>query len=162
MARRRLQHERFRHELHAEELVHDAYLKTCHSAVVLEENHARFCKVASRVVQNALVDEARKRQAKKRGGAIRELSLDEVHLSTPGTLSEDVLALREVFDRLKKLDLRMSRSIQLRFVEGFTAEETAQMLEISVSTVKSDCKLAILWLRGHLEKSFGTRHSLTV
>jgi RNA polymerase sigma factor (TIGR02999 family) len=103
-----------------------------------------------------LVDHARRHRSEKRGGDQSTIclsdDLDMEHINTPGI---DILALDEAMGRLEELEPRQSRVVELRFFAGLTIEETANLLEVSVSLVKDDWRMARTWLYRQLTASGG-------
>ena len=93
------------------------------------------------------MDIARRRQSERRGGPnpVR-IPLDDVELAAPGSQPVDLVAVDRALDRLAALDARKARVVELRFFGGFSMEETAQALDISLRTAKSDWAFARAWL----------------
>ncbi len=150
LARYYMRGERSGHVLQTTALVHEAYLKL----VGLDlgwRGRVHFFAVAARLMRRVLVDYARERDAAKRGGGERALTLDEARLS--GGPSPDVVALDEALDSLARIDERKSRVVELRFFGGLTIEETAGLLGVSHATVERDMKMAKAWLSRELQGS---------
>lgn len=63
-----------------------------------------------------------------------------------------MLALDEVLDALARIDPRKGRVVELRYFGGLAIEETAQVLGVSVDTVKRDWRMARAWLLGELTR----------
>jgi RNA polymerase sigma factor (TIGR02999 family) len=144
LARRHLRGERHRLTLQPTALVHEAYLRLVGSGVPWEDR-AHFFGVASRLMRQVLVDHARARQAKKRGGEATRVELTGVDPSSP-LPAVDVLALHEALDRLAAVDATSERIVEMRYFGGLTVEETAEALSISPATVKRDWSAARAWL----------------
>ena len=104
-------------------------------------------------MKNILVDRARRRHAKKRGGGIEKLPFDEeVHV--PAREEEtDLLALDEALDKLYGMDASLSRLVELRFFLALNVQETAEALGVSSATVKRGFCTAKIWLRRELDGS---------
>ena len=137
--------ERPGHTLQATALVHEAYLRLVGHEDVDWQNRAHFFGVAANLMRRILVDHARAKQAKKRGGGDQKVSLDQAVLVRPEA-PEQFLALDEALERLAKRDPRQARIVELRYFGGLSEEETAEVLEISVRTVKRDWSVARAWL----------------
>jgi len=105
-------------------------------------------------MRRVLVDHARARGFRKRGGGAQRVTLVEALAVSPGP-DLDVLALDRALERLAKVDERKSRVIELRFFGGLNVEETAEVLHVSNDTVKRDWRLARLWLLRELEGTSG-------
>jgi len=63
-----------------------------------------------------------------------------------------LLDLDDALDRLAQLSPRQSRVVELRYFAGLSVQETAEVLGMGVSTVKSDWALAKAWLQRELKK----------
>jgi RNA polymerase sigma factor (TIGR02999 family) len=101
-------------------------------------------------MRQILVDHARRNKSFKRGGGLAKASLEEA-LNFAPERSSDILALDDSLKALAQIDERKSRIIELRFFGGFSVEETAQAIGISVATVGREQRLAEAWL--HREMS---------
>ncbi|HMZ80918.1 MAG TPA: ECF-type sigma factor, partial [Acidobacteriota bacterium] len=97
-----------------------------------------------------LVNHALARKTEKRGGDFQKVSLDQAALVSSERYAE-LVALDEALTRLAAFDERKSRIVELRYFGGMSLEETADVLKISVETVKRDWRLAKLWLLSELK-----------
>ena len=149
-ARYQLHHERREHSLEPTALVHEAFLRLFGTRKVGWQNRAHFFAVAARLMRRILVEHARKKNAAKRGGSRTRVTLDEAHTRAQ-ELTVDVVALHEALTRLQSVDPRQCRIVELRYFGGLTTEETAEVLEVSPTTVKREWRVAKLWLRRALE-----------
>ena len=149
IASRYLRKERKGHTIQTTDLVHEAYLRLIDEAYFSWENRAHFFAVAARAMRQLLIESARKRKAKKRGGGAVNLSLDEGAMMAQQK-SEEIIALEEALQKLEKLDERMTRIVELRYFSGLTIEETATVLSISPATVKREWNTARAWLAKEL------------
>jgi RNA polymerase sigma factor (TIGR02999 family) len=145
LARGYMRRERPDHTLQPTALVHEAYLRLMEESAVDWQSRAHFFAVAAQLMRRILVDHARAHQAAKRGGRGPKTPLDE-GLVFSKEKSGDLLALDEGLARLAELDPRQSRIVELRYFGGLSVEETAQVLSISVRTVKRDWAVARAWL----------------
>jgi RNA polymerase sigma factor (TIGR02999 family) len=102
-------------------------------------------------MRQVLVDHARQRAADKRGGGRERQPLDEV-LDHFDEQRLDLLAVHEALTELAGLHERQSQVVELRFFGGYTVEEIAEQLQVSVSTVESDFRKATAFLRGRLSE----------
>ena len=151
MARRILSGERLGAGWQPTELVHESYLRLLDWHAVHWQNRAHFFATTARMMRRVLVDAARTRQAQKRGQGADSLSLDNVDVAAP-TPAVDVVALNDALAELARLDARPSQVVELRFFGGFSVEETAEALGVSVRTVINDWNTARAWLRHTLAK----------
>lgn len=151
-ALRRLAHARMRAEspggqtLQTTGLVHEAYVRLVDGTQVAWQNRAHFYAVCARLMRRILVDRARARRSRKRGGDARQVPFGEWLGAVPAQ-DEALLALDEALGRLSASDPRKGRVVELRYFGGLTVEETAEALGVSPETVLRDWKVARLWLR---------------
>lgn len=144
-----MRRERSGHTLQATALVHEAYLRLAGQDGISWQNRAHFFGVAANIMRRILVDHARAKKAKKRGGSDQKVSFDEAVLAQPEA-PQQFPALDEALERLAKRDPRQSRIVELRFFGGLSDEETAEVLGISLRTVIRDWKVARAWLNQQL------------
>ena len=137
--------ERSAHSLQATALVHEAYLRLIDQRQARWQGRAHFFALASRMMRRILVDYARGRHYAKRGGAARRVSLDEAMVVSEEK-TQDVVALDEALTRLAAIDFRKSQVVELRYFGGLSIEEIAEVLKISVVTVRRDWSTAKAWL----------------
>ncbi|GJG85301.1 DNA-directed RNA polymerase sigma-70 factor [Gemmatimonadetes bacterium T265] len=131
-------------------LVHEAYLKLVPAADREWRGRAHFFALAARAMRQVLVSAARARLAAKRGGDdVFPVTLDEGAVAAPPR-PERLLALDEALDRLAALDARQARVVECRYFAGLTAEETADLLGVSVQTVHRDWRSARAWMAREL------------
>jgi RNA polymerase sigma factor (TIGR02999 family) len=101
-------------------------------------------------MRQVLVDHARARGYRKRGAGALHVPLDDARLAIP-ELPVDVIAVDRALEAFAKIDPRKSQVVELRFFGGLSVEETAEVLGISVETVKRDWRIARLWLSRELQ-----------
>jgi RNA polymerase sigma factor (TIGR02999 family) len=140
-----MRHERPGHSLQTTALVSEAYLRLIDIKHVQWQNRAHFFAMSARVMRRILVDSARARGNKKRGGDVSRLSFDEA-LVLPAEPGQDLVALDEALRALETVHPRKGQVVELRFFAGLSLEETAEALHVSVDTVKRDFRMAKLWL----------------
>jgi RNA polymerase sigma-70 factor (ECF subfamily) len=124
-------------------LVNETYTCLLRQRQIQREHRLHFFGIAARIMRQVLVDHARRRQARKRGGGKANVILD-VDLAPPG--AKRGLEVVELI----ALHGRQARVVELRFFGGLTIEETAESLQVSLDTVKRDWRNARLWLRREL------------
>jgi RNA polymerase sigma factor (TIGR02999 family) len=149
MAYHHLAYERPGHTLQTRALVNEAYLRLIDQRHVQWQNRAHFFAIAARVMRRVLVDYARARNVGKRGGGTPKLMLEEAEVAGQER-ANSIVALDEALERLKVLDPRKSRDVELRFFGGLSNEEIAEVLEISANTVMRDWNTAKAWLHREL------------
>jgi RNA polymerase sigma-70 factor, ECF subfamily len=143
-----LRRERPGHTLQPTALVHETYLRLIGSDQPEWSDRAHFFAIAARHMRQILVDHARRRNARKRGGG-QAVTLDEGLPATARPL--DVIALDDALEALARLDQRKARILELHYFGGLGQEEIAAVLEVHVNTVARDLRLARAWLRLQLE-----------
>ncbi len=126
-------------------LVHEAYLRLVGSRQVDCKNRIHFYALAAGLMRRILVDFARARGSRKRGGEARKIPFDEAAVVSPQP-GDDLIALDEALQALAAEEPRQARVVELRFFGGLDQDETAQVLEVSSDTVLRDWKKAKLWL----------------
>ena len=144
MARRMLAAERLADGWQPTDLVHELYLRLLDWRVVHWQNRAHFFSTTARMMRRALVDMARARRAARRGLGAETVRLDR-EVAAPGP-QVDVIALDDALGRLSEIEPRPSQVVELRFFGGFTVEESAEALGVSVRTVINDWNTARAWL----------------
>ena len=145
IASREMRREQPGRTLQTTALVHEAYLRLLKDASLSFESRAHFLGIAARAMREILIEHARGRGARKRGGGAVRLTLDDVTAPVAAP-SIDVLALDEALQRLARLDERHARVVELRYFGGLSVEETAAALDLSPATVKRAWTLARAWL----------------
>ncbi len=140
-----LRRERSGHTLSPTALVHETYLQLVDQTLVDCGSRAQFFAMSANLMRQILVHHAERRLAAKRGGG-RNVPLEEA-----GSLVQqprlDMIALDDALKKLARIDQRQSRIVELRFFGGLTEEEVADLLEVSMATVKRDWRIAkaVLW-----------------
>jgi RNA polymerase sigma factor (TIGR02999 family) len=132
-------------------LVHETYLRLAEQAVARCNDRAHFLAVASLAMRYVLVDRARARTTRKRGGAIDQIVTLDDEVMGADSQAEMVLDLHEALERLAAWDARLARVVECRFFGGLTEQETAEALGLTVRTVQRDWVKARILLRRALE-----------
>jgi RNA polymerase sigma factor (TIGR02999 family) len=143
-----LKSERPDHTLQATALVHEAYVRLV-GADPHWRNRTHFFAIASSAMRRILVDQARAKHAAKRPNPQQRVDLDAAPLLSNESFDE-IIALDQALERLSKLDPLQAQIVELRYFGGLTAEQTAQALEISASSVNRDWVVAKAWLHAEL------------
>ena len=157
LARRYLRRERPDHTLQATALVHEAYLKLIDQNRVEYQNRLHFYGLAASMMRRILVEHARARSAKKRGGDARQISLEDV-AEVSGQRSEDLVAVDDALKALHQENPQLTRIVELRFFGGFENQEVADLLEISIPTVVRKWRLAKAWLYRYMTEGPALEH----
>ena len=140
------------HILQTSALINEAYLRLVDQPEIRWQNRAHFFGIAARIMRLILVDEARKRNSAKRGGATIQVSLHEA-MTVPQEQAANVVALDDALKSLEAIDSRQSEIVELRFFGGLSIDETAEVLKVSPGTVMRDWTFARAWLRNEMSQS---------
>lgn len=152
MAHNQLRRERADHTLNTTALVHEAYLKLVDQKNTNWKNRAHFFAICAQAMRRILINYAKSRLAEKRGsGEILATFNEDIFIRE--TRAEEMLILDEALDRLTQLNERQSKVVELRFFAGLTQEEIAEVLNVSVPTVRLDWRLARAWLSREIKKN---------
>jgi RNA polymerase sigma factor (TIGR02999 family) len=151
LARKHLRHEQPGHTLGATDLVHEVYLRMAGPGEGWT-NRAHFFAAAARAMRRVLVDYARSKRAKKRGGGQICLPFDDAILIS-GPNYEFLIEVDDALERLSKLDARKARVVELRVFGGLSVEQTAEVLQCCRRTVIFDWRFAQKWLGRELSTS---------
>jgi len=154
IAHARLRGERRGHTLSTTALVHEAYLKLVDINRVKWQDRAHFFSVASRMMRRVLVDYAKARGAKKRGGSWQQVELEEL-AELPSEQVQAIEDLDEALTRLEKVSPRQSRLLEHRYFGGLKLKECAEVLGVSIGTVKNELRFARAWLARELSTDTG-------
>jgi len=150
LARTCVRDERDASSLQPTALVNELYLTLFSRDPVNCENRLHFFHIAARQMRNIVIDDARRRKNLKRGGAVQKLELDDALDHTiviDGRLDD----LEEALQRLEKLDARPAKVVELKFFGGMTEQEIADLLRVSVPTVKREWNFARSWLLAQID-----------
>jgi RNA polymerase sigma factor (TIGR02999 family) len=134
--------ERAGHTLQPTALVHEVYLRLAAEGTDWV-NRAQFLCVAARQIRRVLVDHARARKAKKRGGDLVRVTLSDV---TAGEKTFDLLELNRALEKLDANSPRDREIVELKYFAGLRETEIAEMLGIGVRTVRRRWGFARAWL----------------
>lgn len=152
LARAYMQRERREHTLQPTALANEVYLKLLDAQDVDWQGRAHFLSIAARTMRTILVDHARRKNAKKRGGDRERVPLHEAAQAL-GTQDVDVLDLDDALEALGAMDARKVQVVEMRFFSGMTAKEIAEVLDRSTDTVQDDWYAARAWLKVRLDAS---------
>jgi RNA polymerase sigma factor (TIGR02999 family) len=150
-AHRYMARENSGHALQTTALVNEVYLRSVNVQKVDWQGRAHFYAICARMMRRVLTDFARSRRYLKRGGDAIHLPFEEALF--PGREDHpDIVDLDDALNVLAVMDQRKTQVVELRFFGGFSVEETARVLNVSVETVYRDWKLAKVWLMRELCK----------
>lgn len=150
IAHRQLRRARFGDTLATTGLVHEAYLKLVDQTRAQYQDRNHFFAITAHAMRQIIVDYARKRFAKKRGGGQIPDTFDDERIAAERE-AERILAVDQALEQLKEIDERMLRVVECRFFSGLTEQETADALGMSLRTVQRTWMRARAWLKETLE-----------
>jgi RNA polymerase sigma factor (TIGR02999 family) len=149
IAAARLRAERAGHTLSATALVHEAYLKLVRQSDVDWQGRGHFFSIAARAMRRVLLDYAIARKAEKRGGGAPVVTLEHDSAGHSADLDQ-MLAIDEALTRLAELDARQAQVVELRYFGGLSLEDIATALDVSLSSVNRDWRMARAFLANAL------------
>ncbi len=130
-------------------LVNEAFLRLVKQRKQYD-SRGHFFAIATRVMLRVLMDYDRRRGAVKRGGDRLRVSLSGVARRVGQEPSAEIGAFVEALERLEKLDARTAEVVKLQMLWGLTVPETAEAMDVSVSTVEREWRFARRWLAAAL------------
>ena len=145
IARRYMRNERAGNTLQTTALVNEVYLRLVDVKGIEWQQRAQFFGLAAQLMRRILVDAARARGSQKRGGGAIKVNVDEVAVLSPER-DASLVALDEALDVFSKLAERQAKVVELRYFGGLSEEETAEVLKISLRTVRRDWTFVKSWL----------------
>ena len=145
LARRQMASERADHTLQASALVSEAWLRLRDQLDTAREDPRLFHLAAAEAMRRILIEHARRRGRKKRGGEFKKVPLDLVLVADSVDLDQ-VLAIDAALAQLEAISARAAELVRLRFFAGLAAGEAADALEISERTALREWAFARAWL----------------
>lgn len=147
LAARKLSHEPPGRTLQATALVHEAYIRLVGDEAPAWNSRGHFFKAAAEAMRRILIDSARRRKSKKRGGDRQKIEVDDAIACLREACSpDDLLALDDALARLAESDPVKAEVVKLRYFAGLTVEQTAEVLGVSATTAKLHWAYARAWL----------------
>jgi RNA polymerase sigma factor (TIGR02999 family) len=140
------------HTLQTTALVNEAYLRLADQKRASFTNRSHFFAVAAKAMRQILVNHAKAAQRQKRGGGSEKVDLEEAALIAPERPRE-ILELDEALERLAIFDSRKAQVVELSYFGGLKQEEIAEVLKISIVTVRRDWVFAKSWLYAELRRA---------
>jgi RNA polymerase sigma factor (TIGR02999 family) len=142
-------------------LVHEAYLRLVASGdasppVQRWDSRGQFFAAAAEAMRRILIENARRKQRHKRGGALRRVQLDLAQLSYSST-AENLLDLNDALECLAAEDPQAAQFVKLRYFAGLSIEEAAEMVGLSRSAACEHWAYARAWLRRRLRAAVAGR-----
>jgi RNA polymerase sigma factor (TIGR02999 family) len=129
--------------LQATALVHEAWLRLGNDVF---ESRAHFFSAAAEAMRRILVESARRKNSAKRGARAEHCDIEELEIAAPLEDEDEMFAVNDALDRLAAYDPRKADLVKLRYFAGFSVEEAAEVLGVSVRTAARDWDFARAWL----------------
>lgn len=148
--------ERTDHTFNTTALVHEAYLKLIDVNRIQWRDRAHFLAMASLEMHRILIDYAKQRNAKKRGGDWERVPLKEDRLMTDNN-AETLLELEDALHQFEKRYPRIADAVIMKNFGGLKHEEIGIALDVSPATVTRDLRFGYTWLRRLLSENAGSR-----
>jgi RNA polymerase sigma factor (TIGR02999 family) len=145
IAGRCMRGERPGHTLQATALLHEAWVDLVNDSSIDWQNRAHFFALAARCMRRILVEHARARGSRKRGGGAARVEITDALLISEDQV-ETVLMVDEALDQLAEWDGRQAQIVEMRYFGGLTEDEIGVVLGVSTRTVKRDWSMARDWL----------------
>ncbi len=133
-------------------LVHEAWLRLVGANVPKFANRAHFFAAAAEAMRRILIDRARRKLTDRHGGRFDRVNIEDHDLAGPGP-DQQLLAVHDVLDRFAEQYPVPAEVVKLRYFAGMTNEETAQVLGVSVATVKNYWAFARSWIFNEIKRS---------
>jgi RNA polymerase sigma factor (TIGR02999 family) len=149
IARRFMRNERAGNTLQTTALVNEVYLRLVDVENVDWQQRGQFFSIAAQMMRRILVDAARARRSKKRGGGAVRVEIEDIPIRAPER-EPSLVALDEALTAFAKVAPRQARVVELRYFGGLTEDEIAKILQTSTRTVRRDWDFANSWLTREL------------
>ncbi len=150
LAASKLAGEQIEHTLQPTALVHEAYMRLVGTNLDTWENRAHFFGAAAEAMRRILIDHARRKKRKKRGGDIKRVCLDDI--AQVHSESDELLALDEALSELELLDKTKAELVKLKFFGGMKLDDAATLLNIPSRTADRYWSYARAWLQRHISE----------
>jgi RNA polymerase sigma factor (TIGR02999 family) len=147
------------HTLQPTALVHEAWIRLVRDNERIYSSRWHFVSVAAKAMRSVLVDHVRKKRSQKRGGQVSMQGLDGVALTFESGQT-DLLDLEAALKQLEGDDPDLARLVELRFFAGLTHAEIAELLDVSVSTIERQWRIARAFLHGRIAPREGRNETV--
>jgi RNA polymerase sigma factor (TIGR02999 family) len=151
IAARFMRNERAGNTLQATALVNEVYLRLVDVKNVDWQQRAQFFAICAQIMRRILVDAARARGSRKRGGGVAKVNVDETPVFAPERDSS-LVALDETLEAFAKVAPRQAKVVELRYFGGLSEEQIAEVLQTSARTVRRDWDFAKSWLTREMSR----------
>jgi RNA polymerase sigma factor (TIGR02999 family) len=145
LAAYKMAHSAAGHTLQPTALVHEVWLRLVGNDNPTFENRAHFFAAAAEAMRHLLIDNARRKLARRHGGGLQRMDIENADIAMPAD-EDHLLAVNDALDRLAERSPVEAQVVKLRFFVGMTAAESAEVLGLSERTVKQYWSHARTWL----------------
>lgn len=132
-------------------LVHESYLRFLNAGALRMQDRQAFFAYASKVMRSVVLDSVRERQAERRGGDLKRLTLDTHGLESLPSEETEILRVHEALLALEEAEPRLAAVVEMRYFGGYSEAEIAETLAVSERTVRRDWEKARLLLMDALD-----------
>lgn len=151
MASRQLAN-RGHHTLDTTALVHEAWLRFAANRNLSFAHSAQFFAYAARAMRHILIDRARARLRHKAGGEwVRVNITANADALSAIDSAEQVLELDSALALLEKADARAAKVVELRYFAGLSADQIAEVLQVTRRTIDRDWRYASAFLHAAID-----------
>lgn len=151
LAAQKMASERPDHTLQATALVHEAYVRLVNASDGENwDSRGHFFAAAARAMQRILVDHARTKGRRKRGGTVKRLDMTEFPESATALPPELILELNDALQKFEQEDAEIAELVRLRLYAGLSVAEAANVLAISRTKAFEDWDYALAWFAAEL------------
>ena len=134
-------------------LVNEAWLKLRNSPRLAGVSRLHFARIAARAMRQVLIEAARRRNAQKRGGGLRVVTLDDDAADQTSSGADELLGLDAALEELARLQPRQALVVETRFFGGLDVAASAELLGVSEATILRDWRAAKAWLAHQLRRA---------
>jgi RNA polymerase sigma factor (TIGR02999 family) len=134
-------------------LVNEAWIKLAASPPFAAASRLHFKRIAARAMRQLLVEAARRRNARKRGGGHNFTVIFDDPVKEAASTGSELLALDTALSELARVNPRQALMVESRFFGGLDAAEAAEMMDVSEATILRDWRAAKAWLARELRRS---------
>lgn len=132
-------------------LVHAAWLKLAQSLKLPLQSELHCKHLVAQAMRQLVVEDARRRNAQKRGGVIQFVSFDE-NQGMPFSSAREFLALDDALKELAQVSPRQAEMIVCRSFVGMSVADMAKYFDVSPRTVNRECAAAKAWLASKIRR----------
>jgi len=138
--------------LQATALVHEAWLRLIGDENRRFESQTHFFAAAAEAMRRILIERARRRRAVRHGGEYSRVKLEEDMLASPEN-DDQLLALNDALEKLERKHPIQAQVVKLRYFAGMSNEEIAELIGVSLSTVKNYWVFSKAWLYREIKRA---------